>query len=858
MALKKQILIVEDNEINQEMLRVILEEQYSVIEAENGQEALTLLWKYKNDIALILLDVTMPVMDGYTFLEQIKKDPELSLIPVIVTAQNDSEADEVAALGHGATDFVPKRYRPQIILHRVASLISLRENAAMVNQLRYDRLTGLYSKEFFYQKAQEQMQMHPELEYTIICSNIENFKLFNDIFSVPAGDRLLKEIAEVFRELTSGDEICGRFNADRFMLLRIQKKRTRDYERFAEVGRKMLTQVKNMVMKWGIYEVTDISVPVEQMCDRALLAADNINGQYNTRFAVYDDSLRSKLLREQVITESMETALKEKQLKVYLQPKFSLVNDQLVGAEALVRWVHPEMGFLSPGEFIPLFEKNGFITQLDQYVWEEVCVLLHEWIRQGKAVAPVSVNVSRADIYQADVTDVLCKLIRKYELDPTLLQLEITESAYTEDPDQIIHTVYGLRKRGFIIEMDDFGSGYSSLNMLNQMKLDILKLDMKFIHSETNKPVDKGILNFIVELARWMNLSVVAEGVETGEQLERIREIGCDYVQGYFFAKPMPSDEFGSYLTHQEVGTIPARLESSEPEQSLLLIDEDASYRKEVRESFAGEYQVLEAADTESAMACIKKHELDKNFAVILSMTLPNDGAVSLLETLRSSPALWKIPVLATMPQDEALEETALRLDADDFIKKPHTVPGLRKRIVQLTGFSAHKVREQVLQDEAGRDYLTGLLNRRGLHSAVNSLRQEDLPLALYLFDLDDLKRVNDGYGHEKGDELLEAFGRLLRKKTRNIDILCRYGGDEFVVILRNINDVDVVQKKGAEICREIGEFTLSDGTHAGCSAGAVFCAPGERPSAALIEKADRALYRAKRMGKGICRLSED
>ena len=185
-------------------------------------------------------------------------------------------------------------------------------------------------------------------------------------------------------------------------------------------------------------------------------------------------------------------------------------------------------------------------------------------------------------------------------------------------------------------------------------------------------------------------------------------------------------------------------------------------------------------------------------------------------------------------------------------------MPGLRKRIVQLTGFSAHKVREQVLQDEAGRDYLTGLLNRRGLHSAVNSLRQEDLPLALYLFDLDDLKRVNDGYGHEKGDEFLKAFGRLLRKKTRNIDILCRYGGDEFVVILRNINDVDVVQKKGTEICREIGEYTLSDGTHAGCSAGAVFCAPGERPSVALIEKADRALYRAKRMGKGICRLSED
>lgn len=316
MSLKKQILVVEDNQINREMLRMILSGQYDVIEADSGQTALNLLRDRKDNIALILLDVMMPVMDGYTFLELVKQDPELALIPVIVTTQNDSEADELAALEHGATDFVPKPYRPQIILHRVASLINLRENAAMVNQLRYDRLTGLYSKEFFYKQAQEQMRTHPERQYTIICSNVENFKLYNDVFGIAAGDRLLRAIAKMFLELKGRDEICGRFNADRFMLLLSQEHRTANYDHLVETGQQMLRTAKNTVMKWGVYEVTGEGVSVEQMCDRAFLAADSIRGQYNTHFSVYDDSLRSKLLREQVITESMEAALAQRQFQV--------------------------------------------------------------------------------------------------------------------------------------------------------------------------------------------------------------------------------------------------------------------------------------------------------------------------------------------------------------------------------------------------------------------------------------------------------------------------------------------------------------------------------------------------------------
>lgn len=494
---------------------------------------------------MILLDVMMPVMDGYTFLDTIKKDPELSLIPVIVMTQGDSEEDEIAALEHGATDFVPKPYRPQVIKHRVATLIKFRETAAMVNQFKFDHLTGLYTKEFFYQKVRECLDENPGKEYTILCCNLENFKLYNDTFGRKAGDRLLVEEAGIFQKRVDENAICCRYNADRFLCLTDKESE--------KIGRKCFMKARklnrselpeNISVKLGIYEIKDRSVSVEQMCDRALWVVDTIKGMYDQHLAVYNDILRDKLLREQAITDAMERALEDEQFAIYFQPKYSLSNDCMTGAEALVRWIHPEWGFMSPGEFIPLFENNGFIRRLDEYVWEKTCEKICDWKKQGYSLVPVSVNVSRADVYQLHLVDIFCGLTPKYGIDPSLLHLEITESAYTENPEQIISTVKELRRRGFAIEMDDFGSGYSSLNMLGQMSLDILKLDMKFIRNEMEKPVEQSLLNDVISMAHRLHLDVVAEGVETKEQKERLQTMGCDYAQGYFFAKPMSDREY--------------------------------------------------------------------------------------------------------------------------------------------------------------------------------------------------------------------------------------------------------------------------------------------------------------------------
>ena len=854
---KKQILVVEDNMLNRILLSEILSAEYQILEAENGQQALDTLKQYKDNIALILLDVMMPVMDGYTFLDRIKDDEELTLIPVIVMTQGDSEKDELTALAHGATDFVPKPYRPQVILHRVASLIKLRETAAMVNQFQYDRLTGLYSKEFFYRKVRERLDAEAEQDYTIVCSNIENFKLYNDTFGREAGDHLLQEIASRLQILVGEDGICGRYSADRFLCLQKRKRERDDRERFFNAANfERPYRMKHVSVKWGIYEIVDRSIPIERMCDRALLAADSIRGQYNQPFAVYDDTLRGKLLREEAITDAMETALAEGQFDVYFQPKYSLNDECMVGAEALVRWIHPEWGFVSPEEFIPLFEKNGFIPRLDQYVWEQVCARIRKWREKGYPLLPVSVNVSRADVYQLHLESTLLGLTQKYGVDPSYLHLEITESAYAENPIQIISTMEQLRKLGFIIEMDDFGSGYSSLNMLSQMKMDILKLDMKFVQNEIEKPANQSILNDIISMAHRMYLSVVAEGVETSNQMKCLQAFGCDYVQGYFFAKPMPAMEFEELLKVQCsrcTDTPVKKLQNEADMRGLLVVDNDAGYQEKVRRTFEGQYQVLEARDVRSALAYIRSGECNDVSAVILSMTLPEDGAATLLRALRQDPVFWKIPVLATIPNGETLEELPLVLETDDFLCKCHPLFDLRRRIDRLMDSVALRERETVLQDEASRDYLTGLLNRRGLQDALSSLRKEDLPLAVYLFDLDDLKKANDTFGHDVGDKMIQTFADILRREIRSEDILCRYGGDEFVVIVKRLKNETAAVKKGEAICRLLRERFEAEYLPAACSCGIALCGADERPSANMIERADQALYRAKRECKGGC-----
>ena len=247
----------------------------------------------------------------------------------------------------------------------------------------------------------------------------------------------------------------------------------------------------------------------------------------------------------------MKGSLRRGEFLVYLQPKYELMSERIVGAEALVRWLHPQLGFISPARFIPIFEQNGFIYQLDKYVWEKTCQLLKDDIDHGRPVLPISINVSRIDLYSPNIVKVFEELIDKYDIPPKLLELELTESAYVENPQQIIEIAKELQARGFPILMDDFGSGYSSLNMLKDMPVDILKIDLKFLSDTQGDDHGRGgnIMTSVVRMAKWLDVPVIAEGVETQAQVDFLRTIGCECVQGFFYSKPVPIEVYEDLVT---------------------------------------------------------------------------------------------------------------------------------------------------------------------------------------------------------------------------------------------------------------------------------------------------------------------
>lgn len=306
------------------------------------------------------------------------------------------------------------------------------------------------------------------------------------------------------------------------------------------------------MIKFGVYRIVDKAMPAESAYDRATLALNQVKGQYHTNVGYYDHALRERMLKQQSIVNDMENALREEQFELYLQPQMNHTNGQIIGAEALVRWEHPERGTISPAEFIPVFEENGFITKMDQYVWEKACQIIQKLRNEGREHCSISVNISTKDFYYVDLYEVFTGLIDKYQIPPRSLKLEITETAFVMDQANQLELVKRLQGAGFIIEMDDFGSGYSSLNTLKDIPVDVLKMDMKFLSQSEDMQRSQNILQMIVALSKSLGMPVIAEGVETKSQADYLSTIGCENIQGYYYAKPMKQAEYEQYLQKYE------------------------------------------------------------------------------------------------------------------------------------------------------------------------------------------------------------------------------------------------------------------------------------------------------------------
>lgn len=570
---KKTILIVDDMKLNRDIIAEIFCNTFNIVEAENGQVAMDVLHEMQSKIILVILDLVMPVKNGYEVLKEIRADPVLLNIPVFVVSASGEIDGELRALELGATDFLVKPVKPHIARIRVQNILTKLENDRLLlenkilqqqneEEVRYnklleqtkdrfqyiaehDLLTTLYNREKFCIETEKLIKEKTDIKYVLVRIDIEKFKIINDIFGRKKGNDLLQIIGDEISKFVEEDGTACRIVADVFAVcFPFSENRVNDF--FNAIRTRINNQKLEIeiIVNYGLYIITKTETPVDLIIDRADLALMTIKGNAVTRFAYYDEKMRANLLEEKEISSYMNTALEDEQFVLYLQPKVNTDTDSIIGAEALVRWIHPDKGMISPGKFIPIFEKNGFIMKLDEYMWEKTCQYLRKWLDQGINPCPISVNISRINLYNPQLTSILIGLIEKYNIPPELLELEITESAYTDTEQQLLEVLKILRNRGFKILMDDFGSGYSSLNMLKNIPVDVLKIDMKFLSGTDELGRSSSILTSIVRMAHWMNLSIIAEGVETREQANFLRSIGCPNVQGYLYYKPMPVAEF--------------------------------------------------------------------------------------------------------------------------------------------------------------------------------------------------------------------------------------------------------------------------------------------------------------------------
>ena len=433
-----------------------------------------------------------------------------------------------------------------LVLRSVRAEAKVAEGKAIISAAERDPLTGLYNRSFFIVYGNRRRQEQPGRPMDAIALNIERFHTLNTLKGRDFCDGLLRTLADELKACafeTGG--IAGREGSDHFDLLCPHPE---DYGALLERFQGRINQstgssdihLRMGVMPWQ----ADLSL--DQMLACAWSASSAVRRDFQTRFMVYSEELRQREEYNQRLENDLERALEQHELEVYYQPKFDIRPDQprLCSAEALVRWRHPELGMIPPGAFIPLFERNGQISAVDRFVWAQAARQIALWRRDYGVTLPVSVNLSRVDVFDPELANTLDAIVIKNGLARQDLTLEVTESAYTENAEQLIQVIGELRNRGYRIEMDDFGSGYSSLNMLSSIPVDVLKMDIGFIRNIERDEKDLRLVELIVDIAGYLKVPVIAEGVEVESQLKLLKNAGCDLVQGYYFSRPLPAAEF--------------------------------------------------------------------------------------------------------------------------------------------------------------------------------------------------------------------------------------------------------------------------------------------------------------------------
>ncbi len=549
---KNTILLICDQETELQMLKDMLGDEYKLITADHAQTALNLMRQYARQLGAAFLYVSAAgKLNGHEVLRCWHEEAEIHSIPMIAASRKEDADIESDSLKMGVWDFIYLPCDPALVCLRVkkavelSGLLRLKQDTC---RRGYDELTGIYNQSRFLRRTRDMLRHFPKQQFAFIHMDINRFHLVNQFYGIREADSLLKYMAGLLVIMSENIEhfTYGRYLADVFcfcMPYEGEGKLIRLIEQIREdINRYEIDHV--LVPVFGIYIINEEVKNIDAVSDCANLASKHCKGNYIQNYAFYKRAMSDEIVHEQQIINMMKAALVQEQFVLYIQPKYDLHSNRIDGGEVLVRWKHPEKGMMNPGDFIPLFERNGFIMKLDYYIWEQSCRIIRRWLDEDRNPFPISVNISRVSLYNPQLAEIIIGLVKKYEVPTHLLHLELTESACTNNTQDIKDTMARLRDYGFCILMDDFGSGYSSLSALKEIAVDILKIDMQFISGRDMSSRGKNILASVVRMAKWLNMSVIVEGVEKESQVAFLKSIGCEFVQGFYFAKPMPVDEY--------------------------------------------------------------------------------------------------------------------------------------------------------------------------------------------------------------------------------------------------------------------------------------------------------------------------
>ncbi len=864
---RQKILIVEDEEINRIILKRILQQDYDVIEAENGQIAWNMIVEKRQEITAVLLDIIMPVMDGYQVLDKIRENGMEDLPILVMTGEADPKTEH-KALDSGAWDFVTKPYDAQVLLSRLRNAIA-RSKVSMLEQIQYlaqfDTLTGLYNRGKMFSETEQMLAEHPEDEFAFVRIDIDFFSLYTTSFGEEEGNRLLKYTADMIRQEIQYFPYCtyGRITADVFCVccpytdMEMIEERVKTSQEILSA----YTQDYLLEFSFGIYLIEDKTCTIDEYYMRATKGARKCKHQYGVSMGIYDEKIETSIAEEMLIANDMETALAQEQFLVYFQPKVQLSKERACGAEALVRWLHPQRGLISPGVFVPIFEQNGFIAKVDYYVWEKTCQCLRKWLDLGYSPNPVSVNISRISLYNPQLVSQLVNLVKKYELPTPLLQLEITESAVMTNPELMQEIIHELRENGFTILMDDFGSGYSSLNTLKSLEFDVLKVDMKFM--PVGKELEKGeiILASVIKMANWLGMGVVVEGVEERRQRDFIEGAGCDCIQGYFYSRPIPEEEYEEKYViplakQQDDNTTVSNNSVPKHNVTILVIDDSPIIHGIIEANFGDEYYIHGCASGEEALAYLK-YNRNKVRLMLVDNSMDGMSGIEFIEYCKKDAALDVIPkIMITASEVVGDQVKAFEAGAYDYITKPIVIEALKARVNHVMNvfnqISTHEKEEEHYRQQAEIDTATGLLNKVTFIEEATRLLEYDTEdqKALLVIDVDDFKKINDQYGHLLGDKVLKTIATQLSETFRTTDLIGRFGGDEFVVLMTGLSKQGVARRKADEVIRSV-MFACSklDHINVSISVGIAASEPDDNFNT-VFARADQALYDAKTSGK--------